>query len=200
MIAGASRSLSNALVEGVGKTAGRVLGHAVARNWVHFPFLSDALGRLPFAIGWKLRRAIYAHILPGIGQQVVIHPGVVLEDPRTSIGDDVWISHSCYIDYAIVGDHVLVGPHAVILAGGRQHRSERLDIPIKQQGNNAKEPLTLGNGCWIGANATVMADVGHDAIVGAGAVVTHPVAPYAVVAGNPARVLRIRTYGGRMSR
>jgi acetyltransferase-like isoleucine patch superfamily enzyme len=38
----------------------------------------------------------------------------------------------------------------------------------------------------------VMADVGTDAIVGAGSVVTKPVAPFSIVAGNPARVLRMR--------
>ena len=54
------------------------------------------------------------------------------------------------------------------------------------------EAVKWGNGCWVGANATVMADVGHDAIVGAGSVVTRPVPPFAIVAGNPARVLRMR--------
>jgi acetyltransferase-like isoleucine patch superfamily enzyme len=37
-----------------------------------------------------------------------------------------------------------------------------------------------------------MADVGHDAIVGAGSVVTKPVPPFAIVAGNPARLIRRR--------
>lgn len=179
-------------VEAVAIIVGPLLKLVVARGLIHFPFLSDVLGRLPFALGWKLRRAIYARILPRVGRQVVLHPGVVLEDPRTSFGEDIWISHSCYLDYAVVGDHVLIGPHAVILAGGRPHRTDRLDLPIKEQGNNPKQPVSLGRGCWVGANATVMADVGHDAIVGAGAVVTRPVPPFAVVAGNPARVLRIR--------
>ena len=180
------------MTEAVGALAGPPLRFAVSRGIVHFPFLSDLLGRVPFSPGWKLRRAVYARILPRIGRNVILHPGVVLEDPRTSFGDDVWVSHQCYLDYATIGDHVLVGPHAVILAGRHPHQAERLDIPIKLQPNNPKQPVSLGNGCWIGANATVMADVGHDAIVGAGSVVTRAVPPFAIVAGNPARVLRMR--------
>jgi len=182
----------DALTEVVGALAGPPLRVAVSHGLVHFPFLTDMLGRFPFTPGWKLRRAVYARILPRIGQNVILHPGVVLEDPRTSFGEDVWVSHACYLDYAIIGDHVLVGPHAVILAGRHPHQAERLDIPIKLQPNNPKQPVSLGNGCWIGANATVMADVGHDAIVGAGSVVTRAVPPLAIVAGNPARVLRMR--------
>jgi maltose O-acetyltransferase len=180
------------ITETVGIVAGHPLRAAVSHGIVHFPFLSDALGRIPFTPGWKFRRAIYARILPRIGRNVILHPGVVLEDPRTTIGEDVWISHQCYLDYVTIGDHVLVGPHAVVLAGGHPHQDERLDVPIKLQPNNPKEPVVLGNGCWIGANATVMADVGHDAIVGAGSVVTRSVPPFAIVAGNPARVLRLR--------
>jgi len=182
----------DAMTEAFGALVGPPLRLAVSRGLVHFPFLSEILGRIPFSPGWKLRRAVYARILPRMGRDVILHPGVVLEDPRTSFGDDVWVSHACYLDYVAVGDHVLVGPHAVILSGGRQHRFERLDLPIKLQPNNSKQPLSLGSGCWVGANATVMADVGHDAIVGAGSVVTNPVPPFAIVAGNPARILRIR--------
>ena len=154
--------------------------------------LSVVLYSYCFAVLLGLRRA---RILPRIGKNVILHPGVVLEDPRTTFGDDVWISHECYLDYATIEDHVLVGPHAVILAGGHPHQIERVDIPIKLQPNNPKQPIVLGKGCWIGANATVMADVGHDAIVGAGSVVTRAVPPFAIVAGNPARVLRLRGGG-----
>ncbi len=164
----------------------------ISRGLIYFPFASELLSHLPFSPGLKFRRAVYARILPAIGEDAVLHFGVVLEDPRTAIGKDVWISVGCYIDRVEIGDSVLIGPHAVLLAGGRHHRFDRLDIPIKQQGNPPKEPLLIGQGAWIGANATVMADVGHDAIVGAGAVVTRPVPPYAIVGGNPARILRMR--------
>jgi acetyltransferase-like isoleucine patch superfamily enzyme len=183
---------ANAAINGFGAALGRVLRSGVASGRLYFPFLSDALSLIPFSLGWKLRRAVYSRILPRVGSDAVLHFGVSIEDPRTTIGDNVWISAHCYLDYAEIADAVLVGPHAVLLAGGRQHRIDRLDIPIKDQGNRPKEPLRIGRGAWIGANATVLAEVGHDAIVGAGAVVTKPVPPYAVVAGNPARVLRMR--------
>ncbi len=185
--------LWNALIDALGAMVGVYIRLSVKRGWLYFPFASEALSRIPFAFGWKLRRAVYARVLPQMGRDTVLHFGVTLEDHRTSIGDDVWISVGCYVDYALIDDHVLIGPQAVLLAGGKQHQFDRLDVPIKQQGNPPKEPLVIGEGAWIGANATVMAEVGHNAIVGAGAVVTKPVPPYAVVIGNPARILRIRT-------
>ena len=177
----------------VGSLVGRFLNASVRRGWIYFPFASEALSRIPFSIGWKARRAIYARVFPRMGRDVVLHFGVVFDDPRTCIGENVWISTSCYIDYATLGDHVLVGPHCVVLSGGRHHNFVRTDIPIKRQGNPPKTPVAIGDGAWIGANATIMADVGRDAVVGAGSVVTRPVPAFAVVAGNPARILRMRT-------
>lgn len=58
----------------------------------------------------------------------------------------------------------------------------------------SKGPIVIGNDVWIGANAVVLSGVqiGDGAIVGAGAVVTKNIPPYAIVGGNPARVLRYR--------
>lgn len=56
-------------------------------------------------------------------------------------------------------------------------------------------PLEIGNDVWIGANAVVLPEVnriGDGAIIGAGAVVSRDVPPYAVVLGNPARVVKYR--------
>ena len=183
---------ANAAIEGAGSLLGGIIARGVTAGFVYFPFVSESLSVLPFSLGWKLRRAVYARILPHIGQTAVLHFGVSLEDARTTIGENVWISVRCYLDYAEIGDSVLIGPHAVLLAGGRQHNFDRLDVPIKDQGNPPKAPLHIGHGAWIGANATVLADVGHDAIVGAGSVVTRAVPPHAIVAGNPARILRMR--------
>lgn len=184
--------LFNGAIAVAGLILGTLLRKAIRAGWLYFPFVSEALAVVPFSLGWKLRRAVYARILPRIGKDAVLHFGVVLEDPRSAIGDDVWISSGCYLDYTDIGDCVLIGPRAVLLAGGHLHFFERLDVPIKTQGNLHKEPLRIGHGAWIGANATVLAEVGHDAIVGAGAVVTKPVPPFAIVVGNPAKLLRMR--------
>jgi chloramphenicol O-acetyltransferase type B len=55
-------------------------------------------------------------------------------------------------------------------------------------------PVTIGNDVWIGARVIVLpgVQIGDQAIVGAGAVVTKDVEPLAIVAGNPARVIRLR--------
>jgi acetyltransferase-like isoleucine patch superfamily enzyme len=184
--------LINGGIDALGALVGHAVRKAMEAGWVYFPFVSEALSTIPFSLGWKVRRAVYARVLPRMGRSAVLHFGVTIEDPRTTIGDDVWISVGCYLDYVDVADSVLIGPHVVFLAGGRHHRFDRLDVPIKHQGNPEKTALLIGRGAWIGANATILAEVGHDAIVGAGAVVTRAVPPYAIVAGNPARVLRMR--------
>lgn len=175
-----------------GGLCGAVLAFGVKRSWLYFPFISQALSLLPFAFGWKFRRAAYSRLLAKIGDDAVLHFGVLIEDERSSIGNDVWVSAGCYLDYVEIGDRVLVGPQAVLLAGGHAHRSDTLSVPIKHQGNHPKKPLRIENGAWVGARAVVLAHVGHDSIIGAGAVVTRPVPPYAIVAGNPARIIRMR--------
>jgi acetyltransferase-like isoleucine patch superfamily enzyme len=60
---------------------------------------------------------------------------------------------------------------------------------------SSKTPVRIGAGAWIGSAAIVMADVGKDAVIGAGAVVTKPIADRVIAGGVPARVLRERTSG-----
>jgi acetyltransferase-like isoleucine patch superfamily enzyme len=182
----------NGVVRGIGKGVGKIVRRGAESGAIHFPFASQGFGLIPFSLGWKLRHAIYSEVLPSVGADVVLHTGVTIEDERTTLGNDIWVSVGTYIDYAVIEDHVLIGHHVVLLAGKGHHYIDRLDVPIKQQGNPPKEPITIGHGVWIGANATVMVDVGHDAIVGAGSVVTKPVPPFAIVAGNPARIIRMR--------
>ena len=67
---------------------------------------------------------------------------------------------------------------------------ERDTIPLDEE-----NPLTIGNDVWIGDRVTIVSgcgSVGDGAVIAAGAVVTRDVAPFAIVGGVPARVLRAR--------
>lgn len=183
----------NRIISRTGGIVGSIAKKRVNRGKLFFPYLSEVLSLVPFGLGWKLRATVYRKMLPRFGDDVVLHHGVTIEDPRCEFGNDIWVSIGTHIGYAIIEDHALIGQNAVILAGGRQHNMDKVDVPIKLQGNPPNYPVTIARGAWIGANSTIMADVGHDAVVGAGAVVTKPVPPLAIVGGNPAKVIRMRS-------
>jgi acetyltransferase-like isoleucine patch superfamily enzyme len=76
-------------------------------------------------------------------------------------------------------------------SGGQTHGTGDLSAPIRDQ-EGSRAMVHIGEGAWIGSAAVVMADVGRDTIVGAGAVVTHALPDRVIAAGVPARVLRSR--------
>jgi acetyltransferase-like isoleucine patch superfamily enzyme len=90
-----------------------------------------------------------------------------------------------------IGENVLIGPHAQIIS--YQHEFSDTKRPIKLQPMTGKA-ITIGNDVWIGAGVTVLAgvEIGHGSVVGAGSVVTRSCAPYSVLVGVPARVVRSR--------
>jgi acetyltransferase-like isoleucine patch superfamily enzyme len=159
---------------------------------ITFQQASEAISRIPLFLGYRVRERFYKRLLARCGDRLEMNYGATIAERESEIGNDVWVGPFSYLDLVTVGDQVLISPHVCILAGGRHHRTERLDIPIRLQGNNPLRRVHIGSGSWIGTNAVVMADVGEGAVVGAGAVVTRPVPRHAIVGGNPARVLRFR--------
>lgn len=68
-------------------------------------------------------------------------------------------------------------------------------LGVVDESRIAPATLAVGDDVWIGHNAILLpgvGSVGRGAVIGAGAVVTRPVPPYAIVAGNPARIVRMR--------
>jgi virginiamycin A acetyltransferase len=189
------KAIRRVLVIVVGFSITVWVGLADRSGLLYWPFFTETLGMVPSTFGWQLRDYVYRRLGLCKGEAIIIHHGTSFGERGTTIGSDVWISKNVYIEYAHIGDHVLIGPGTILLAGRKHHRADNLDIPIKSQGNNPLEPITIGDGVWIGANATVMAHVGPHAIVGAGAVVLEPVKDYTVVVGNPARFIRDRREG-----
>ncbi len=131
-----------------------------------------------------------------IGDAVFIGNQAFLQgrhDGRCVIGAHTWIGPQAYVDCRDLelGEYVGWGPGAKVL--GSEHTGEPVDAPVIQT-DLAIRPVRVGRGADIGVNAVLLpgVTVGEGAIVGAGAVVTSDVAPYTIVAGVPAKVLRSR--------
>jgi len=156
-----------------------------------FRTVSEMLSLIPYIFGVVVRAEFYRFALRHCGRNVVIEFGTVFIYRDVSIGDNVTINRYSVIHHCDIGSYALVGEHAVLLSGSRQHDIDRTDIPMAlQQGR--KKRIALGDDCWIGAHAVVMEDVGRGAVVGAGAIVNKPVPELMIVAGNPARPIRRR--------
>jgi len=84
-----------------------------------------------------------------------------------------------------------MGPDVKIYS--RNHKTDRLDIPIQRQGKNYLE-TKIGNDVWIGANVIILAGVtiGSHSVIAAGSVVTKNTEPYAIVGGIPAKTIKLR--------
>ncbi|MDX2207613.1 MAG: acyltransferase [Gemmatimonadales bacterium] len=117
--------------------------------------------------------------------------GTIFASPEVVINEHVYIGPMCSIGHAIIGRDTMLGTGVHLIGGGHAHASDRLDLPMRLQPRDVTI-ITIGVDCWVGNGAVVMADLGSHVIVGAGAVVTRPVAEWLVVAGSPARALRDR--------
>ncbi len=156
-----------------------------------FPGHSQAFALVPGFIGIYLRRAFYRMVLQRCDTDACINFGTIISHPTASIGRTVYVGNYCSLGDVTLEDDVLLGSHVAIANGQAQHGIERLDIPIREQPGEWPR-VTIGQDTWIGDRATVLANVGCHAVVGAGAVVVDPVPDYAVAVGVPAKVVRYR--------
>ena len=155
------------------------------------------------------------HPIPGYDGEIYVRPTVT--NPNIVIGDFTYIadsefeSHVTHL-YEWNGDKLIIGKFCQIAAGvefvmnGANHQMNAVttfpfytlegwsmdppapaDLPLKGD-------TVIGNDVWIGQNAVILPGVhiGDGAIIGANSVVGSDIAPYTVVAGNPAKPLRKR--------
>jgi maltose O-acetyltransferase len=156
----------------------------LAGAWISWLY-NDLIGHLPSR---RLRRLVLQHWLQAMGQGsgVQLHCRF-LHGPGVQLGERCVINQGCLLDgrrFTIrVGNDVSIGPEAAILTLGHDPRS----ADFADRGG----PVSIGNHVWIGYRAIVLPGVtiGEGAVVGAGSLVSRDVPPYAIVAGNPSRVI-----------
>lgn len=155
--------------------------------------------------------------LGSIGDNVVIEEGALILEPSTVhigsnvyighyailrgysgqslvIGNNTWIGQFCYINSAggvKIGSNVGIGPGVKVMSS--EHGEEGKHVPVLLC-DLTYAPVSIEDGCDIGLGAIILPGrtIGRGAIVGAGAVVTHDVEPYSIVAGVPARKIGMR--------
>lgn len=134
-------------------------------------------------LGRGTRVWAFAHILGGavIGEDCNICDGVFIENDVV-VGDRVTIKLGVQLwDGVRLENDVFVGPNATFTNDPFPRSKQYLEKPLK---------TIVCHGASIGANATILPGItiGRQAMIGAGAVVTSHVPPYAIVTGNPARI------------
>lgn len=139
-----------------------------------------------------LRYILTKSIIEKCGKAVTVERNALFS-PNIMIGDNSGLGTNCRITgKCIIGKYVMMGPNVSIYT--RNHAHNRIDIPMCKQGNEEEKPVIIENDVWIGANAIILPGIkiGEGVIVGAGAVVTHDVPPFAIVGGNPAKIISYR--------
>ena len=124
----------------------------------------------------------------GDGTKIRSHEGEVVIGAKTVFGQECTISSYKRVR---IGEQCVIADRAMFI--DFDHGVVDVERPIRKQGIY-KRDVDVGSNVWIGYNASVLrgVKVGDNAIVGANAVVTREVPANAVVAGVPARVIRMR--------
>lgn len=146
---------------------------------------------------------IYKRAMKSCGRGVFIRP--MSSDfkglENMSIGDGTSIPKGatfyCTKAPLTIGKMVIFGPKPTIITG-----DHRIDIPNRYIIDITDDeklpendlPVTIEDGCWIGANVTILKGVtiGHDSVVAAGSVVTKSCEPYSIIGGVPAKLIKKR--------
>lgn len=140
-----------------------------------------------------------------LGSCVSIDSGTIIN--HSKIGDYTYLCRNVLIQNSIIGRYCSIS-HDVICGLGRHPLNLFSTSPLFYRRKNVwgirvvaenldfdeSDPIYIGNDVWIGARAIIMdgVHVGNGAVIACGAVVTHDVPPYAIVAGVPAKVIKFR--------
>jgi maltose O-acetyltransferase len=164
-------------------------------------FMFWLLARVPGWTGIALRRKFLPRWLGACGSNPVFHTNIRMTNPeQIKIGDSCAFAEGTFFTAGggiTIGNHVATGPDVKIWSVN--HRFEDPDVPWMQQGYE-HNPVFIEDDVWLGACVFVKPGVriGKGSIISAGTILSKSVPPFAIVAGNPGRVVgwRKRPEGG----
>ena len=148
---------------------------------------SRRFGGLPGRLRRWCCRGLFRHCGNGVNVERRAYFGSGRE---VSLGDNSAIGVNAKLPPGVmIGNNVMMGEDVLFLT--RNHAFADPRVLIRDQGYLATEEIRIGDDVWIGTRTIILpgVHVGAGAVIGAGSVVTKPIEPYAVVAGNPAGVI-----------
>jgi acetyltransferase-like isoleucine patch superfamily enzyme len=161
-----------------------------------FQLLAHYFAVWPGFIGNFARAAFYRMTLERCSQDVVIAFGTFFSRRTARVEQNVSIGAYCVIGSAEIRARTQISSHVEIPGGAGQHvrdRLGRLSDTVETPGG----ALVIGEDCWIGASAIVMASVGARSTIGAGSVVTKEIPAGVVAVGTPARAIKASIPNGQ---
>ena len=148
---------------------------------------------------WRMLGIDYTHIMR------VVDDVYLKEDVYTTIGSHSYNNHAKIYRWSdaplIIGKYCAISYGVKFVMDDGKHKVDTVtSYPFKHHIIGGDKGIRIGNDVWIGQNAVILPGVhiGDGAIIGANSVVGADVAPYTIVVGNPAKVLRKR-FGGERS-
>lgn len=145
-------------------------------------------------ISKPLRAFLCRNIFDVCGKNINIEKGAYFGDGiGIKIGDNSGIGINAVLQRHItIGKDVMMGRDVIIMTNS--HKTSDAGIPMNQQGAEEIKPVVIGDDVFIGSRAILLpgVNIGNGSIIGANAVVTRDVIPYSVVAGIPARLIKMR--------
>ena len=149
----------------------------------------------PFGrLGKYLRGMTCKRLFRTCGKNINIEKGAYFGSGwEIEIGNNSGLGVNCNVPFNLkIGNDVMMGPDVFII--GENHDFDDINISMRLQGYIESKPICIEDDVWIGGRVIILPGVRIEkgAIIGAGSVVTKDIPPYAICAGNPARVIRYR--------
>lgn len=165
------------------------LARRIAGRDVFFAGQGELISLVPGKVGHILRNSYYHLTMKRCPLNCLFGFGTVFTHSEAEIGERVAIGARCNIGMVRMGDDAMLSDHIQIVSGRRQHTFTHPGVRYQDQVQIFSQ-VYIGRNAWIGSGVVIMADIGDDAVIGAGAVVVKPIPAASVAVGNPARVLR----------